>query len=176
MIRVVEFYCQKIDTGVYQTDPTSFKGQEGRSYRLLVSVPDGNDFESEWELMKAAPPIGDIHFEFEERIPNDPALQAVVGAQFYLNTKDTESNTRYYRWEWEETYEYYLPYPPLIRIEFGDNPGDGHDEAFEITGDEFARPITAGNPGHQKKIIVATTENFTQDIVQDLPILFVGQP
>ena len=47
---------KEISNGVYESDPEEYQGQIGRSYRLLVTSPDGNQFESGWEVMNESPP------------------------------------------------------------------------------------------------------------------------
>ena len=54
------YRLEEVQEGVYQTDPTVFKGTTGIRYRLLVNIPGGDQFESDWELMKAAPPIEEV--------------------------------------------------------------------------------------------------------------------
>lgn len=159
--------------GIYETNPTLFPGQIGRSYRLLINTPDGNRFESDWELMKAAPPVEAIEAEFMEREQDNPLLNVIPGLQLYLSTRDTENNTRYYRWEFEETYEYLLRHPPFIRVEFGSRPGQGNDEIFSIDGPEF-EGFRCWKTEESRQILVATTENLTEDVVADFPLHFVS--
>ena len=79
---------KEISNGVYESDPGEYQGQIGRSYRLLVTIPDGNQFESGWEVMNESPPIDEIKNNFEQRIPTDPSLLPVKGIQFYLNSAE----------------------------------------------------------------------------------------
>ncbi|MBX2871734.1 MAG: DUF4249 domain-containing protein [Saprospiraceae bacterium] len=159
--------------GTYETNPALFPGQIGRSYRLIINTPDGNRFESTWELMKAAPSVETIEAEFREQELDDPLQAAVPGLQLQLSTRDTENNTRYYRWEFEETYQYLLRYPPFIGVEFGPIPGRGNDEIFEISGPEF-EGFRCWKTEDSRQILVATTENLTEDVVEDFPLHFVS--
>lgn len=104
---------EKVD-GVYQTKPTLFKGKAGQRYRLFVKTPEGNRFESEWELMKAGPPIGAINLAWEERIPDDPNKLAVPGLQFYLNTNDPEKKTLNCEWESQLNTLSFLIFQPFL--------------------------------------------------------------
>lgn len=164
---------EETEEGTYQTNPAQFPGQIGRSYRLLINTPDGNRFESDWELMKAAPPIENIEAEYMEREQDDPLLGPIIGLQLYLNTRDTEKNTRYYRWEFVETYEYALRHPPFIRVEFGASPGRGDDEIIDIVGSEF-EGFRCWKTEASRQILVASTENLTEDVIADFPIHFVS--
>ncbi len=159
--------------GTYETNPIQFRGQIGRSYRLLINTPDGNRFESPWEVMKAAPPIETIEAEFMEREPDDPLQGPIPGLQLYLSTRDSEKNTRYYRWEFEETYQYLLRHPPVIRAEFGSPPGRGNDEIIDIDVADF-EGFRCWKTEESRQILVASTENLTEDVVSDFPLHFIS--
>lgn len=167
------FTLEETQEGTYETNPALFSGQVGRSYRLLIRTPDGNRFASDWEVMKAAPSIESIEAEYAEKEQNDPLFGPVVGLQLYLSTKDTEKNTRYYRWEFEETYEYALRHPPFIKVEFGSSPGQGNDEILTIQGDEF-EGFRCWKTEESRQILVATTDNLTEDVIADFPLHFVS--
>ena len=158
--------------GIYQNDPAQFRGEAGKRYRLLIQTPDGNRFESAWELMKSAPAIEDVYFEVKSRIPDDPNLNPVKGLQFYLNTTDAENNTKYYRWEFEETWKYLLQFPEHIRADFGDGPGGGDDQIIDIPFDEF-EGSECWKTVQSTQLFIATTENLTEDIIKDLPLHFI---
>lgn len=159
--------------GTYETNPAQFSGQIGRTYRLLINTPDGNRFESSWEAMKAAPPIETIEGEFMERERDDPLQGSLPGLQLYLSTRDSEHNTRYYRWEFEETYQYLLRHPPVIRVEFGSPPARGNDEIFDIDVADF-EGFRCWKTEASRQILVATTENLTEDVVSDFPLHFIS--
>lgn len=159
--------------GVYETEPTTFKGQIGRSYRLLILTPDGEDFESDWGIMKAAPPIETLRFQFEERAPDDPLRNPLPGMQFLVSTKDPENNTKFYRWEFVETYEYGLQYPAVIGVEFSDRPGTGDDEIFFVQLEDY-EGFRCWKTEESTRILIASTENRTEDVIEDFPIHFVS--
>lgn len=159
--------------GAYETNPAVFKGQIGRSYRLLILTPEGESFESDWETMKAAPPIENVRFQFEERIPDDLLSNPVPGMQFFVSTKDPENNTKFHRWEFVETYEYGLSYPPIIGVEFSDRPGSGNDEIFFVPLEDY-EGFRCWKTEESTRILIASTENLTEDVIKDFPIHFVS--
>lgn len=159
--------------GVYETNPEIFKGQIGRSYRLLILTPDGENFESDWEIMKAAPPIESLRSQFEERIPDDALRNPIPGMQLFVSTKDPENNTKFYRWEFVETYEYGLRYPAVIGVKFGDRPGRGDDEIFFVPLEDY-EGFRCWKMEKSTRILIASTENRTEDVIEDFPIHFVG--
>ena len=164
---------EEVKEGTYETNPAVFPGQVGRRYRILIKTPDGNAFESDWQLMKAAPAVESIEAESMEREPDNPLLNTVPGLQLYLNTRDPENNTRYYRWEFVETYEYLLRHPPFIRVEFGDPPARGNDEIFDIDPAEF-EGFRCWKTEESRQILVFTTDNLTEDVIEDFPLHFVS--
>ncbi len=162
---------QQTNPGIYVTDPKVYRGEIGRSYRLLIDVGE-NQFASDWQLMKPAPPIGDIDFEIVEIIPEDPLDGPIQGVQLYLDTEDTENQTRFYRWEWIETYAYRNPHPPRIRAEFEGFGRDRTAEFFNITPDEF-EGVNCWKSGSSTEILTASTEGLNEDQVLDFPLHFV---
>lgn len=158
--------------GKYQNDPAVFSGRPGRSYRLLIITLEGDQFESDWETLKSSPLIENVYFENGERPFDDPNLNPVKGVQLLLNTRDPENNTRFYRWEYEETYQFGLIYPPQIRVEFGNPPARGNDEVFFLGPDEY-EGYRCWKTVRSSKLLIASTEDFTQDIIEAFPLKFV---
>ena len=158
--------------GVYQNNPAIFQGQIGTSYRLLITLADGKRFESGWELMKAAPEIERLHFAMEERATSDPDGKVKIGPQIYLNTKGVENKTLYYRWEYVETYEFRLLHPPGIKVEFGEGLGGGDDEILSIPFNEF-EGNKCWKTAFSTNLLIATSENLSQDVIKDFPLLFI---
>lgn len=158
--------------GKYQNDPAVFTGRAGVQYRLLVTTPEGNSFESDWERMKVSPPIEDIYYEYEEREQDNPDLNSLKGFQIFLNTRDAENNTRYYRWQYEETYLYLLTYPPLLEVKFGNPPARGRDTIFEIPYDQ-QEGYRCWKTVNSTRIYIASTEDFSEDVIEAYPLNYV---
>ncbi|PHN03547.1 DUF4249 domain-containing protein [Flavilitoribacter nigricans] len=159
--------------GKYQNDPAVVSGRAGVNYRLLVITPEGNQFESDWETLKSSPPIKDVYYQYEERERDNPDLFPFKGIQLYLDTEDTENNTRFYRWEYVETYRYGLTYPPLLIPKFGNPPARGRDTIFEIPLNEL-EGYRCWKSVESTKIFIASTESFSQDKIEGYPLLYVN--
>ena len=164
-----QFVLTEVSPGTYQTHPDILKGQIGKSYRLVIETPDANKFFTEWQLMKASPPIENIRHEIVD-LPNDNPLAAITkAARFFISTSDPNNKTLYYLWTWEETYQYSLRNPIYIRADFHGGPGGGDDEIIELGFDEFAG-FLCYKTEKSTEIIIATTEDFTRDAVVDMPL------
>lgn len=155
--------------GIYENDPSVFKGETGKSYRLLITTPEGNQFESDWQQLKPSPSF-DLAVAYQEKLNSNNEVE--LGAQINLSTADGENNTRFYRWEFEETYEYLLLYPPRIEVKFGNRPGNGLDEILDIPPSDF-EGYTCWQTADSKNIMIATTENLAQDVIQDFPLHYI---
>ncbi|MEZ0541063.1 DUF4249 domain-containing protein [Fibrella arboris] len=87
-----------IGKGVYRT-PATFQGQQGRTYKLFISLPDGRKYESKPETITPAPPIDRIYEEYTTK-PIAGTKSIDKGFNVYLDTKDPATTGNYYRWIW----------------------------------------------------------------------------
>jgi len=105
---------RKVQDGKWVTDSAEFTGIPGRSYILSFTSleKDGmHTYESIPMKMKPVPAIDSIYYEKKEFIISHLSVE---GAQIYLDTHDTDDSCRFYRWEYEETWEFRIPYPDVI--------------------------------------------------------------
>jgi hypothetical protein len=71
--------------------PLSFAVQ----YRLRIIIPGGETYLSEFVPYKPTPPIDSINW-----------IQNTAGVTIFTNTHDPANSTHYYRWTFDQTYEY----------------------------------------------------------------------
>lgn len=110
--------------GLYKTDSIEFRGIVGRTYVLHISTDDGREYQSEPCLMYPVPEIENVYFEKDQQL-TDNATQTVDGISIYLDSKEGD-NDQYYRWAYEETWKFRVPYPKKFEYINGadpDNPG-----------------------------------------------------
>ena len=65
-----------------------------QEYRLRVITANGKEYLSDYVVAKETPPIDSLGFKQDDN-----------GVQVYVNTHDASGNTRYYRWDYDETWE-----------------------------------------------------------------------
>ncbi len=97
--------------GEYLTDPSTFRGQVGKTYQLQVVLPDGNSYVSLPETMPVVPPIDSIYYALASE-DYQSSLGTILqrwGVQFYLNTGSGRTRPAYYQWRWQETYSFIAP-------------------------------------------------------------------
>jgi len=95
--------------GIYKSDKTLFTGSVGRTYTLDIATSEGEVFKSDPCLMYDVPDIDTVFFEKDEVLVNN-GTESDLGIQIYLRSKEGD-DSRYYRWEYDETWKFKVPTP-----------------------------------------------------------------
>jgi hypothetical protein len=69
------------------------------TYRLLITLSNGLEYQSDPMPVKITPPIDSLEW-----------TQDSTGAHFFVNTHDPSNQTRYYRYEYVESWEYHAAF------------------------------------------------------------------
>jgi hypothetical protein len=79
------FYLEENDPGNYFTDSSSFKGEPGRRYQLHVILSNGKEYQSDYVMLKKAPPVENLDVRYERK---EARIKGVFtdGIQFYVST------------------------------------------------------------------------------------------
>ena len=93
--RISNFKFVEMGGGVYTLPPEYIGEQE--QYRLKIETTDGNVYYSDFTNARYTPEIDSITYEV---VNNGEAVQ------LNINSKDPTGRTRFYRWEFDETWEY----------------------------------------------------------------------
>lgn len=146
-----ETLLDEISPGVYRYPEG---GVEGRSYQLDVNLPNGERYLSEWELMRAIPPILDIRYGIA-----DPGPSELLGDdpdQIYevvIDAFEPPGLGDYYRW----------------RSVLNGIPQTDPIDIF-VASDEFVdgNPIIDFNPTNQRYFAGDTVTIYQERISQGL--------
>ena len=85
--------------GTYQSSDTGMQGVVGRTYKVTIKTKTGDTYESEPEVLKAAPPIDHIYYEYQYDSKDLNNAKANTW-NVYIDMKDPETTGDFYRWEW----------------------------------------------------------------------------
>jgi hypothetical protein len=96
--------------GLYKTDSALFTGESGSTYTLHIEMSDGSKYESEPCIMTSVTGIDSVYYLKDEEI-SSTLDKALSGIKIYLDTEETLENKEYFRWEYEETWKFKLPFP-----------------------------------------------------------------
>jgi len=129
--------------GNYVMGVTNFS--TARQFRLDIKTSDGNIYQSDFVPMKITPPIDSVYF----RETSDAQVL------FYANTHDPTNNTRYYRWDYKETWRYtsYL---------------DGSIGYVYSNNNLIAAPLYVGHcygMDNSNQIIIGSSARLSNDII-----------
>jgi len=97
----VAYPFKELGNGRYATDQLPLNSTE--RYQLKITTGDGNEFRSEFSKVLTSPAIDSVYW-----------IQDSSGVQIYVNTHDPTNNTRYYRWENVESWEYHSAYDSYL--------------------------------------------------------------
>jgi hypothetical protein len=141
------------ETGNGQYAAAQFLLNAGQQYQLKIITSDGNEFRSELSSVHISPPIDSVYWN-----------QDSAGVHIYLDSHDPGNNTRYYRWQNVETWEYHAAFDSyLIYI----------DENNIIFRDLNNQIFKCYQMQVSPSIAVATTSRLTSDILNKYEVIFI---
>jgi hypothetical protein len=150
---------EETSPGVYSTIDPDFRGIIGRNYQLIIYTADEQIWESEFVELKKVPEIGNLYAEFGEKTVHNKNKE---GFQIYVDTYDPDNQTRYYRYDYEETWEYSVPYPSYYLVKNG----------LLLFRTENVGRCWRSLPSED--ILVTSSENMQSDIIKRFPVNFVS--
>ena len=141
------------DSGKYISS-IAFQIESGKKYQLHINTKDGKSFESAAETLPTINPIQSVVATVEE-------IDNINGVAIRVSSFDPTSTSKYYRYDYEETYKVVAPKWRPTRAVWNPN---GFIDYFPNS------PETKTCYGSKKNIglLLATTNNLTEDRVEFL--------
>lgn len=133
-------------------------------YRLHILTANGKEYLSDYSAVKNTPPIDSISWARENG-----------GVQIYINTHDEQNNTKYYQWEYKETWEFHSAYTSQLNYTI--------DPVSQlITGIAYRNPDGSSDTTIYKcwqtknstQILIGTSEKLITDRIY-LPLIYIEQ-
>jgi len=104
-----EFLCNEYKAGEYRVWIEQQYLAKDIAFMVSIVTPSEIKIISDYDLMPACPEVDTVYYEIEEIPTSNPDI-ARKGAQFYIDIKGSEMDSRFYRWELIETWEYHAKY------------------------------------------------------------------
>jgi hypothetical protein len=82
----------------------------GVSFKVEITTPAGEQINSDFDLLTESPAMDSLYY-LRKDIPGNNQGQITRGIQFYIDLNAAVTDSRYYRWEALETWEYHADYP-----------------------------------------------------------------
>jgi hypothetical protein len=144
--------------GIYVSSPLNL--DTTHQYQLSITSSDGTKYLSDFVSAKAAPPIDSVTWE----LVNDPVTlsQAV---NVYVNSHDVTNNTRYYRWDYLETYKHVS----VFDTPWGEADGLIYPLPVGYSTSNCWSTSLSGN------IVVGTSITLSQDVISHIQVASYAQ-
>jgi len=127
-------------------------------YRLQILTSDGKKYLSDSVAVATTPPIDSISWKQDTSSASNK-----LGVTVYANTHDPLNNTRYYRWEYAETWQYHTPY-------YSDFYYDG-TQVVQRTPAEIV--YNCWRSAQSTSLLLASSASLNQDVIFEKPIFFI---
>ncbi|HEU4633145.1 MAG TPA: DUF4249 domain-containing protein [Flavisolibacter sp.] len=125
----------------------------GQEYRLHIITSNGKEYQSDYIVVKQTPPIDSVSWKREGD-----------GIGIYANTHDPANNSKYYRWEYEETWEIHSYFEPVYKW---------------ISG-STVEPLPTGEANfrcwkylNSSAIFIGTSSKLQSDVIAEAPLIHI---
>lgn len=144
------FAFVEAEKGTYHLTPTSYNATE--KFRLRVKTINGREYLSAYVPVVKTPVIDSLTYKV------NPGRE---GVRVFVNTHDQTNKTRFYRWSFDETWEYYMPLY----------------SGFELVNKQIVNRNeninTCWSGAAASTIVLGSTVKLTQDIIKDQVVTYV---
>lgn len=125
-------------------------------YRLRIKTTNGKEYLSDEITVKQTPAIDSINWVKDDR-----------GVTIYVNAHDNTGSTKYYRWEYTETYQYHSTLISRYKYDV--------TASYHIGGRPDSEFIyTCWKTNKTPALLLATSEKLSADIISQNPIRFIS--
>lgn len=135
--------------GQYTTGQLNLNAAE--KYRLHIQTADGQEYASDFVPVLQNPPIDSISWRQNE-----------AGVHIFVNTHNPENNTRYYRWDFEETWQLHSPIFTYLKMV------DNKPVQRQLPEEQVSDCWRFNN---SSTVILSTTAQLSSDVVFERPLI-----
>jgi hypothetical protein len=145
-----------VDTGASGVYVSSLLNLDlNQKYQISLTTSDGNKYLSDLVTPKIAPPIDSLNWE----LVFDPAVGTQV-VNIFVNAHDPTNNTRYYRWDYLETWQHESTFETSWGLKNGvETPIDVSESTHNCWS---TAPSTS--------IILGSSISLTNDVISRAPV------
>lgn len=138
--------------GTYEAAQINFN--PAQQYRLRIIASGNKEYVSDWVAYKATPPIDSISWRRNS-----------AGVQLYVSTHDDQNKTIYYRWDYDETWEFHSAYVSVL--EYRNHlivPRDGSINIYACWQSQISN-----------RILLSSSAKLTKDVISMSPVTAIPQ-
>lgn len=159
-------YDFKQSTDKY-TSVTTFQVAPDRQYQLHVRTKDGRSYISSTEKLPQQTEISSLE---ATKVTKENQL----GVEITVNSTDPTNNSRYYRYEYEETYKIVAPkYSPIkARVVFF--PAGSYPPGQVILEERTEQVRICYSTQNSTELLLTSTSDLSEDKVSNFPVRFIA--
>lgn len=146
------FVLLEQDSGRYYADGLTV--DPSTRYQLTIRTSDNREYISDNISVMRTPAIDSVTWRPEDE-----------GVTILVNTHDETKSSRYYKWDYIETWEYHAPYPSYLT-----NVGP---PLYVVSRKPEEMPYYCYKTVPSTKIVVGSTVRLGDDVVRDLPLTYM---
>ncbi|MDQ6813271.1 MAG: DUF4249 domain-containing protein [Bacteroidota bacterium] len=143
------FDVKEKGNGVYASSALVLNSNQ--KYRLHIKTRSGGEYLSEYVAIKQTPPIDSVNWKVQNN-----------AVQIYANTHDPQNNSRYYRWDYQETWEIHSSYPNFYKYVNG--------VVLQRDLSEVPKLFYCWRSQASTSILIGSSEQLSDDIISQAPI------
>ncbi len=156
------FPMDEMGNGQYSTWINPKFLMQGDSLKVEITTPSGEKLSSDFDGMSKSSAVDSVYYIRKDIEGNIPG-QFTHGIQFYLNLRGDDSDSRYYRWNVFETWEYHTQYPLQWYYD-----GTVH----HVSPPDYSRKV-CWRTMKRPKIFTLSTSNLLENKYNGFPLQFV---
>lgn len=157
-----EYQFHESTDGVYISSD-AFGAQPNRSYQLSIKTNLGKQYISEFAEL----PLSELNNNLYIYKETDNNMN---GISIYMDSYDTSENSRYYRYEYEETYKIVAPYWSAYDLVSAPNKEDGVSLVLKTKEERVCYNTVKFN-----EIILKNTNKYGENIIEPFLVRFISR-
>jgi hypothetical protein len=158
----VFFTLNESSIGHYTKDALSLNAN--KKYRINIVTKDNKQYMSDFVEVHTNPAIDAVNWKIENQ-----------GVQFYINTHDPSGKSKYFQWDFSETFEFHSPYKSYLKINESTVGGKrnyslAYRDSVHYSYDTSMFKCWKTEPS--TNIILGSTASLSQDVIE-LPLTYI---
>jgi hypothetical protein len=129
----------------------------GANYRLHIRTTNSKEYLSDFVPAKATPDIDSLNYKVQNN-----------GVEIFVNSHDPQNKTRYYRWDFDETWQYQSRIQSFYKL--GSDGLPTYRSAYNDSDNIYNCYKT--DQSHQ--VLLGSSAKLTQDVIAEQPVDFVA--
>ncbi|MFI5160884.1 MAG: DUF4249 domain-containing protein [Sphingobacteriales bacterium] len=129
----------------------------GANYRLRIKTTNNKEYVSDFVPARDTPDIDSLNYKVQNN-----------GVEIYVNSHDPKNSTRYYRWDFDETFEYVSRIRSFYKI------GDDGLPTYRSAYNDSDNIYYCYKFGQSHQVLLGSSAKLAQDVIAQQPVDFVA--